>query len=405
MSAQHALLMAAAADDDCPFMAFVCDAATREVVADIAADMEWRNAVVEEGGIAAAIRCLESRSSARRIVIDLSDSADPGADITALTELCEPGTSVLALGTINDVALFRALIDAGFSDYLVKPISKEALSKSLRRVDDSPDVEVAAAEKGRLVTVIGARGGVGASTVAINGAWLMAHERGVSTALVDFDLQFGTAALALDLEPGRGLSDVLRHAGRIDGLFIERAMTKESENFSVLGAEDRLDNESVLDPAAVAILLSELRKKFACTVVDLPRHLCVRVQNVLAASTEIAIVVDASVAGVRDCIRLCALAERVAPDARVSVIANRVGAAGKGEISKAEFERGVERGIDYSIRYNARLAATAINAGKSLAEIDKNTSLVKTLRDISGDWSGADRTQAAAPWRRWIRKG
>ena len=85
--------------------------------------------------------------------------------------------------------------------------------------------------------VIGTRGGVGASTLATSLAWLFSADDKMPTALLDLDVHFGTGALALDLEPGRGLTDAIENPGRIDGLFIERAMIRANDHLAILSAE------------------------------------------------------------------------------------------------------------------------------------------------------------------------
>ena len=160
---------------------------------------------------AARRRCLRQRRSARRN--------------GSLAEVCDEGTQVIALGDINDVELYRSLIGHGVHDYLVKPVSAETVAAALTRAERGPNGEPAP-KIGRLIAVIGARGGVGATTVATNLAWTLAHDHDMRVALVDLDLFFGTCGLALDLELGRGFREALENPARVDSLFIERAMVQ-----------------------------------------------------------------------------------------------------------------------------------------------------------------------------------
>ncbi|MBL6933238.1 MAG: P-loop NTPase, partial [Rhodospirillales bacterium] len=212
------------------FLAVVTDEVTRAVMVRVAAENGWSENQVLEGSAAEAVDALNNIPTPEKLVIDLSGSADPIADIDALAQVCQPDTRVIALGDINDVNLFRHLMDMGVQDYLLKPVSAEDLNEAVSRVDD---VETQGTDdderQGRLIAVIGARGGVGASTVAANIAWMMAHQQGQRVALIDLDLYFGSIALALDMEPGRGFREALENPSRIDGLFVERAMVRESE--------------------------------------------------------------------------------------------------------------------------------------------------------------------------------
>src|SRR5205809_6693557 len=96
-----------------------------------------------------------------------------------------------------------------------------------------------------MAAVIGVRGGVGASTIATSLAWLLGEKARRTTALLDLDVHFGTGALALDLEPGRGLTDAVESASRVDGLFLERGMVRAHERPAGLPAEAPLNQPMV----------------------------------------------------------------------------------------------------------------------------------------------------------------
>jgi pilus assembly protein CpaE len=179
---------------------------------------------------------------------------------------------------------------------------------------------------GRLIAVIGARGGVGATTVATNLAWTLAHDHEMRVALVDLDLFFGTCGLSLDLELGRGFREALENPARVDSLFIERAMVREGENLFVLSTEEALDGAFSFDPSALTSLIERLRRDFQCVVFDFPRFAARRQAHVLTPPSAIMIVSDASLAGMRDTMRLSALLKKTAANAEITVVLNRVGA-------------------------------------------------------------------------------
>ena len=155
-----------------------------------------------------------------------------------LAEVCEPGVTVIAIGDRNDVGLFRDLINSGVSDYLVKPVPPALLQKSLVGVVESAAQGRQNPRMGRLIAVTGSRGGVGSTMLATNLAWSIANRHRRRVALVDLDLQFGTVALSLDLEPCHGLAEALEQPGRIDGLFIDRLMVQHSDTLFVLSGEE-----------------------------------------------------------------------------------------------------------------------------------------------------------------------
>ncbi|MFQ5617805.1 MAG: CpaE family protein [Rhodospirillales bacterium] len=389
-----------------PFMAFVLDDSTRATLVRVAENQGWSDGEVLDGGVREAIDSLAGVSTPQVLVIDLSDSSDPLTDIGALAEVCDAGTRVIAVGNINDVNLFRTLVTLGVQDYLLKPVTADALNALLVKAAEEPAMaEPEEARLGRLIAVIGARGGVGASTIAVNTAWLMAHEQKLRVAVVDLDLYFGTVALSLDLEPGRGFREALENPNRIDGLFIERALVRESDNLFILGAEEALENDFSFDPAAVELLLEKLRRDFDCIIVDFPRAVVTANAYILSAASAVAVVSDASLAGMRDTLRLVAFTKRVTPAAAVKVVVNRVGAAKKGELSKEDFEHGAGLKIDHVIPQEAGVAAISAGVGKPLVEVAKRSRLVTALRKLSSELSAVEDEPAKAPfWQRFLKQ-
>ena len=353
-----------------------------------------------------AIEALAGVSTPHVLVIDISNSNDPLNDIGSLAEVCDAGTRVIALGNINDVNLFRNLVALGVQDYLLKPVTTEALNALVVKAAEEPAAaEPEETRAGRLIAVIGARGGVGASTIAVNTAWLMAHEQKLRVAIVDLDLYFGTVALSLDLEPGRGFREALENPNRIDGLFIERALVRESDNLFILGAEEALENDFNFDPAAIELLLEKLRCDFDCVIVDFPRAVVTANAYILSAASAVAVVSDASLAGMRDTLRLVAFTKRVTPAAAVKVVINRFGAAKKGELSKEDFERGAGLKIDHVIPQEPGVAAISAGVGKPLVEVAKRSRLVTALRKLSSDLSAVEDEPTKAPfWQRFLKQ-
>jgi len=392
-----------------PFSAYILDDETTEALAPIVMEKGWETSRIHSGGIANAVRSLAIGAPPHLLIIDLSDSQEPLADITALAEVCEPGTMVIALGKTNDVTLYRDLMAAGVYDYLVKPVTGDDLRAAIAAAEDInqtvPETDPLPGAVGRITTVIGTRGGVGASTAAINVAWSMAHDLDHKVALLDLDVHFGSAALAFDLEPGRGLYDALENPGRVDGLFIERAMVKESEKLWILSSEAPLGETMVPNPAALDHLLGELRNHFRSVILDLPRGQVGQQQFVLGESKQIVIVADLTLSSLRDTIRLLALAKTVAPEVPIILVANRVAGGARDEVSQRDFENAVERPVDAVLPLDVKATATAAKTAKAIGQLDGNSKLNVSLRDLARTISGEDTTSAKKPfWQRLKKK-
>ncbi len=369
-----------------PFAAYVCDDSSSELLKPLIFELGWAPESVNKGGLKAAVQSLSVAASPTILFVDLADSTDPLGDVNSLAEVCEPGTIVIAAGGVNDVRLYRELLNSGIQDYLLKPFTADQVRDSLAQAQMmlmGPRHGAVAEDTIHLMTaVIGVRGGVGASTVASSLAWLMGENGGHTTALLDLDVHFGTGALSLDLEPGRGLTDAIDNPARIDGLFLERALVKANDKLSVLSAEAPINNPIITDGGAYFQLQEEMRGAFECTVVDIPRGMMVQHPHLFHDIQSVVLVVDLTLAATRDTIRLIAWLKNNAPQAGVLVVANRVHPS-LTEISRKDFENSIEREIDFLLPFDHKAAVNAAKLGKPLAEAAKAGKTGQALAKIS----------------------
>jgi pilus assembly protein CpaE len=385
-----------------PFTAFVCDEMTAEQIRPIAIELGWAADKINKGGLRNAVQTLSVSASPNILFVDLSESGDPLNDINALAEVCEPGTVVIAAGQVNDVRLYRDLVASGIQDYLLKPFSPDQLRDAFlhaQAVFNAPKHIEASADRPHIMTaVIGARGGAGASTIATSVAWLMGERAQRSTALLDLDVHFGTGALSLDLEPGRGLTDAIENPSRIDGLFIERAMVKASEKLAILSAEAPINQPMLTDGTAFYQLQEEMRGAFECTVIDLPRSMLVQHPHLMNDVQATVLVTELTLASARDAIRLLSWLKSNAPQSSVIVVANRVATSGSGEISRKDFESSIERKIDYVVPADFKVITQAAKLGKTVAEVGKGTKMGGIIADLASRLvlTGEEQVAAAA---------
>ena len=383
-----------------PFTAFVCDDATADLLKPIVSELGWAQERINKGGLRNAVQSLSVSASPHILFVDLSESGDPLNDINSLAEVCEPGTVVIASGHVNDVRLYRDLVNSGIQDYLLKPFSadqmREALANAQMTISGPRQVEHSADRPHVMSAFIGVRGGVGASALASSVAWLFGEKSNRATALLDLDVHFGTGALALDLEPGRGLTDAIENPGRIDGLFIERAMVRANNKLAVLSAEAPINQALITDGSAFFQLQEEMATAFECTVIDLPRTMLVQHPHLLHQVQVAVVVAEFTLAGTRDAIRILSWLKANAPQTKVVVVANRVPVAGVTEISRKDFESSIERKVDIVIPLDAKMAMQAAKLGKPLAEIGKATKLGQGIASLANLLLEAGDPDAAA---------
>jgi pilus assembly protein CpaE len=375
-----------------PYAAFLCDEASLDVLRPVVIEMGWQPEKCNKGGLRNAVQALSISASPNILLVDLSESGDPLNDINALAEVCEPGTVVIAIGQVNDVRLYRDLLASGIHDYLLKPLSPGQLRDALvnaQAVFAAPKFSDGGATKQHISTaVIGTRGGVGASTIATSLAWLFSADNKQPTALLDLDIHFGTGALSLDLEPGRGLTDAIENPSRIDGLFIERAMIRANDNLAILSAEAPINTPLMTDGAAFLQLEEEFRHAFEMTVIDLPRNMLINFPQLLNDVNVIVIVTELTLASARDTIRLLSWLKSNAQHAQTMVVANKV-QPGVGEISRADFESSIERKISFSVPYDVKGAANAAKLGQTFCDANRSSKASAAVRELAKAVMGA----------------
>ncbi len=381
------------------FAAFICDESSLDVLRPVVVEMGWQSEKCNKGGLRNAVQSLSISASPNILMVDLSESGDPLNDINALAEVCEPGTVVIAIGQVNDVRLYRDLLSSGIHDYLLKPLSPGQVRDSLvnaQAIFAAPKHHEGASPKSHISTaVIGTRGGVGASTLVTSLAWLFSADNKMPTALLDLDIHFGTGALALDLEPGRGLTDAIDNPSRIDGLFIERAMIRANDNLAILSAEAPISSPLMTDGAAFVQLEEEFRQAFEMTVIDLPRNMLINFPHLLADVNVIVLTTELTLASARDAIRLLSWLKSNASHAQVLIVANKV-QAGVAEISKADFEASIERKINFFVPYDVKAAANAAKLGQTFVESNRSSKAGGVIRDIAKAVMGASTVEEGA---------
>ncbi len=368
-----------------PFAAFMCDELSSQILHPLVIERGWSPDMIFAGGIAAGVRMLGGMPCPEFMIVDLSESKDPRADMQSLADVCEAGTVVLAVGTINDVTLYRDLLNAGVHDYLVKPVTGELLSAAIAGAHEAlmtPDTDETPEDEtpGERVVFVGMRGGVGTSTLVSNVAWLMA-EKQEKTVLLDLDLYFGTSAMQFDMEPGRGLSDALENPDRVDGLFLERAVVKPHEHLAILGSEAPVG--SLQEPASGSLqqLIGSLSENFRNVVVDVPRQMLGAHSDLLAAAKDIVLVTDYSLTAARDCIRILAHIKQVAPAASVHVVASKP-TGGTQEVDQKDFENSIEHATDVTVPQDAKALMTAAQHSKLVVDDAASSKLAGAYKDV-----------------------
>jgi pilus assembly protein CpaE len=379
-----------------PFAAFVTDDDLRAVLTTVAELRQWDPHDIRGGGLSAAIRTSVAAAPARTLIVDIAGLSVDDA-VEGLAELVRGGSTVLAVGPENDVHLFRRLAAAGVRDYLVKPVTVDQVDEALRTAE-RPDPTTALPS--RLVAFVGARGGVGATTIATNVAWLIAESQGRRTALIDLDPVFGTVALSLDIDPTPALREIFDDPDRLDDVFLKGAMVHLGKSLSVLAGEDPLGT-TLGKPGAAALILTGLRDYFDVVVADMPRSLVGESPTVLDDATVICIVLEPTLPGVRDTNRLVTSLSLRNPTADIKILVNRV--TRKPELSEREVGQGIGRNVDLWLEESADIMAKSDIAGRPVADLKPRHPWIKQLSKLAVTLAGVPVKQKRPMWKRLLR--
>jgi pilus assembly protein CpaE len=352
------------------FIGFATDAHSRKELAMAAASRGWLQSEIREGSLADAHAYVAATAPPALLVIDLSGNKAPLASVDALADVCAADTRVLAIGTANDVALFRGLRALGVQDYLLKPLDplllRGALDMLIEGVPAAP-APAASVNKARVLVFTGARGGAGTTTLAIATAAMLAEDKARRVLFLDLDLQTGSAALDLDLEPSPGLAAILGSPDRVDQTLVDSALRPHPLGFSLLTAQEPADLQLTLEPEGVLALLAAIGARADMLVIDLPRRFDQAARAVLRVADSVVIVTPQSLSGLRDTKRLAGLITGLRAGQQPLFVANRCGQS-TAELSQSDFERGL--GVPLTARISdaprmvakAALKATAVSA-------------------------------------------
>ena len=320
-------------------MAFVFDAESEASLSSCLSHLPFPNATIKRGGIARAIQHLATERSPETIIVDMSGVDMPASRMHELAELCEPGVTVIAIGDRNDIGLYRDLVQAGVNEYIVKPVTAQLLAKALLAAPAAAGREPIIRKLGKVVAAIGARGGVGTTTLAVNLAWHLANRQNRRVLLLDLDLQNGDCALSLNVAPTPGLREALTNPLRVDGVFLERAVALHGERLFVLSGEEPLRADTEFNAEAVETLVGALRTQYHYVIADVPRVPVPPYQRALDVADIRIIVADKTLRSVRDTVRLRdALGQGEGAHCNLLVV-NRSGEGGPRALTLEEMSR------------------------------------------------------------------
>lgn len=336
---------------------------------------------MEMGGLDAAVRHYENSQTPSIIILDTDQSGDELLmRLEALAEVCDPGTSVILIGTSNDIELYRDLVRRGISEYIVKPAAPRRIFEAVAEICMDPD----ATPTGRLMAFIGSRGGAGSSTLAHNVGWTLGQEYQEEVVIIDLDISFGTAGLAFNLETPQGIHSALAEPERLDDVLLERFLAEYDEYVKLLVSPAALDAEEKLYMDALDRLLELVRARASYVILDLPHRWAPWTQQLLLDADEVVIVSLLDLAGLRDSRHLVARLKGLRGEqAPLRLVLNHAGAFKRSELSAKDFENAVELAPAMVLPHDPNLFGAAANNGQMLGEVNRRHKVSEQIRQFA----------------------
>jgi pilus assembly protein CpaE len=336
---------------------------------------------IQMGGMTAAVEAYSSAPTPNVIIIESESRGDEVlGGLDSLAEVCDAGTRVVVIGRHNDVLLYHELTRRGVSDYLIAPVGTLDVVRSICGLFSAPDAKPV----GRVIAVTGAKGGVGASTVAHNVAFAVAHDLQLDTVVADLDLGFGTAGLDYNQDPTQGIADAVFSPDRIDTAFIDRLLSKCTDHLSLLAAPATLERVYDFGEEAFDSIVDSLRATMPCIVLDIPHQWTGWSKRTLIAADDILIVAAPDLANLRNAKNMLDLLRTARPnDRRPSYCLNMVGVPKRPEIKPADFAKALDDQPVAVIPFELPVFGTAANNGQMIAELSSSHRTAETFRQLA----------------------
>jgi pilus assembly protein CpaE len=346
---------------------------------------------LQMGGVTAAVEAYRTSPTPNVILLETETRGlDILEGLDQLAEVCDAGTRVVVVGRINDVVLYRELVRRGVSDYLIAPVRTLDVVRSICGLY-TPTTD--AKPLGRIIAVVGAKGGVGASTIAHNVAWAIAGDLGMDAVVTDLDLAFGTAGLDYNQDPAQGIADAVFSPDRIDTNFIDRLLSKCTDHLSLLAAPATLERVYDFGSESFEAIFDSLRSTIPCVVLDMPHQWTGWTRRTLIGADDILVVAAPDLANLRNTKNLVDLLRAARPnDHRPFYCLNQVGVPKRPEIKLADFAKALDDAPIASIPFDPQLFGTAANNGQMIAEISSSHKTADSFRQVAQILTG--RTEA-----------
>lgn len=360
---------------------------------------------IKMGGMAKAIDTYHSQPTPNVIVLETKAGSDILAGLDDLASVCDPGTRVVVIGGPHDTVVYRELVRRGVNDYVIGPVEPMDVIRCICSLFSASEAVIT----GRIIAVVGAKGGVGASTIAHNVAWSMARDLELDSVVIDLDMAFGTAGLDYNQDPMQGIANAIFQPDRPDTALMERLLAKCSEHLHLLAAPATLDRVYDFGAEAFDAIFDTLRMTQQCIVLDVPHQWSAWTRHALINADDILVVAEPDLANLRNAKNLLSVLKASRPNDRPPLYClNQVGMPRRPEIDLKRFAKTVEAEPIATVPFDCKLFGIAANNGQMIAEVAALNRTSKLFLQIANRLTGRidprqQRSSLLAPITRLLR--
>jgi pilus assembly protein CpaE len=346
---------------------------------------------VTAGGVVTAVQAFRNRPTPPLIIVESGEDADAlPLWLDQLAEVCDAGTKVLVIGHSNDIALYRELMKRGVSEYVVAPVEPRALIAAIAGIYS----DEGAGTLGQVHAFVGAKGGVGSSTVAHNVGWAIGQGLGSEVVVADMDLPFGTAGLNFNLDPAQGLTEAIQDVSRLDRMLLDRLLTRYDDHVSLLAAPARLERTYDVGVGALEALIDVARSSVPVLVLDVPHLWTPWVQQSLILADQVVITAVPDLASLRNAKNLVGFLRQARPNDRPPrLVLNQVGVSKRPEIKPRDFADALRLEPDTIIPFEPSLFGKAANNGQMVAQVSPKSAAADAFAGIAQALTGRKETR------------
>lgn len=341
---------------------------------------------VELGGLSGAIERFHDESTPNLLIVETGMRGQAlFSQLEELAGVCEPDTKLVIIGAANDIGLYRDLMRRGVSEYLVPPMNPLHVVKTVSELFLDPEQPFA----GRTLAFIGAKGGVGSSTVAHNVSWAITETHLTDAVLVDLDLPFGTAGLDFNQDPAQTIGEALNDPDRLDDALLDRLLVRCTEHLSLFSAPATLEREWEFGPEAYESVLDRVRRQAPFVTLDLPHAWTPWIRETVLAAEQVVVTVTPDLACLRNAKNLFDLIKQRRPnDEPPTIVVNMAGCPKKPDIPLKDFSDALGAEPALVLPFEPALFGKAANNGQMITEVDAKSKPAEGFAHLAGLLTG-----------------